>query len=139
MHCTPSMIDVLVVDDEYSIVAELIAFLEKAGLVCCGTSDPWEALHLMAEGVRPAVIVADIRMPELNGLELGKRLTPVIAPQRPEIVFISGCAVLADAIEAMRLGAHDLLAKPIDLRRLIQVIKDILMLRRIPHENHTER
>ena len=45
MHCTPSMIDVLVVDDEYSIVAELIAFLEKAGLVCCGTSDPWEALH----------------------------------------------------------------------------------------------
>lgn len=124
MPCQPSTIDVLVVDDDRAVMAELIAGLERAELVCDGASDPWEALHLMASGVRPSVIVVDIRMPELNGLEFAKRLTPVISPQRPGIIFISGCAVLEDAIEAFRLGASDLLTKPIDLRRLIQVIKD---------------
>lgn len=136
---TPSTVDVLVVDDDRSFVAELIASLGKAGLMCASASDPWQALHLMAEGVRPAVILVDIRMPELNGLELARKLTPMITPQRPEIIFVSGCAVLENAIEAMRLGAYDLLAKPIDLRRLIQAIKYILLMRRVPHESHVEQ
>lgn len=127
-----STVDVLVVDDDRAVVAELMAALERVKLVCAGESDPWEALHLMASGVRPAAIVVDIRMPELNGLEFVKMLSPVTAPQRPEVIFVSGCAVLEDAIEAFRLGASDLLKKPIDLRRLVHAIKDILLARWVP-------
>lgn len=127
-----STIDVLVVDDDRAVVAELMAGLERVELVCAGASDPWEALNLMVSGVRPAAIVVDIRMPELNGLEFAKMLTPVISPQRPELIFVSGCAVLEDAIDAFRLGACDLLTKPIDLRRLVQVIKDLLLAARGP-------
>jgi DNA-binding response OmpR family regulator len=128
----PSRVDVLVVDDDRATVAELITSLERVELVCAGASDPWEALHLMAKGVRPTVVVVDIKMPELSGLELVKKLTPAIAPQRPEVIFVSGCAVLEDAIEAFRLGASDLLTKPINLRRMVHVIKDILLSARVP-------
>lgn len=127
-------LDVLVVDDEREIVAELINDLERRGLTCTGASDPWEALNLMAAGIRPSVIVVDIRMPEINGLEFATTLTRAIAPNRPEIIFVSGYAALEDAIEAFRLGACDLLTKPIDLRRLVQVIKDILLNERVPGE-----
>lgn len=124
----PGKLDVLVVDDDRVILDELVSCLEKAGLVCAASSDAWQALDLLAGGARPAVVVSDIRMPELDGIEFAQRLAR-IAP-RPEIVFVSGNAVLDDAVEALRLGARDLLAKPIDLRRLIQIVKDVLIARR---------
>ena len=93
--------------------------------------DGWQALDLLARGARPAVVVTDIRMPELDGIEFAQRLARMTP--RPEIVFVSGSAVLDDAVEALRLGARDLLAKPIDLRRLIQIVKEItLAKRRVP-------
>ena len=118
-------LDVLVVDDDRAVLDELVSCLERAGLVCAAASDAWQALELLAGGARPAVVIADIRMPELNGIEFAQRLARMTP--RPEIVFVSGSAVLDDAVEALRLGARDLLAKPIDLRRLIQIVKEVLI------------
>ena len=133
----PERLDVLVVDDDRVVLDELFACLEQAGLVCAATGDGWQALDLLARGARPAVVVTDIRMPELDGIEFAQRLARMTP--RPEIVFVSGSAVLDDAVEALRLGARDLLAKPIDLRRLIQIVKEIALLRRTAPESGAPR
>ena len=118
-------LDVLVVDDDEAGLFDLTASLRRAGLTCASASNGRKALAILVGGVVPSVVVTDIRMPELNGLELAQRVAQLEAPELPEIVFISGNANLGDAVDAIRLGARDLLTKPIDLRRLIRIVKEI--------------
>ena len=117
--------DVLVVEDDPIVLDELVVSLRRAGLACAAANNAWEALELVQRGIRPTVMVCDIRMPELDGLELAQRLARLDSSERPEIIFVSGHAGFDEAVAAMRLGARDLLTKPIDLRRLIQIIKEI--------------
>ena len=117
--------DVLVVEDDPVVLDELVISLRRAGLACEAAANAWQALELVKRGVRPTVMVCDIRMPELDGLELAQRLARLDSTERPEIIFVSGHAGFDEAVAAMRLGARDLLTKPIDLRRLIQIIKEI--------------
>ncbi len=117
--------DVLVVEDDPAVLDELVVSLRRAGLACVAANNAWEALELVQRGSRPTVMVCDIRMPELDGLELAQRLARLDPGERPEIIFVSGHAGFDEAVAAMRLGARDLLTKPIDLRRLIQIIKEI--------------
>lgn len=118
-------LDVLVVDDDEAGLLDLIASLRRAGLTCLGASTGWEALEALLKGPVPSVIVTDIRMPELDGLELAQRLGRMDLAQLPELVFISGSADLGHAVDAIRLRARDLLTKPVDLRRLIQIVRDV--------------
>lgn len=118
-------LDVLVVDDDEAGLCDLTASLQRAGLACAGASTGWQALETLVAGTIPSVVVTDISMPELDGIELAQRLTRMEVPKLPEIVFISGNAGLGHAVDAIRLGARDLLTKPIDLRRLIQIVKEV--------------
>jgi CheY-like chemotaxis protein/DNA-binding MarR family transcriptional regulator len=117
-----SALDVLVVEDDPVALDLLVSSLARMKFDCKGASDALKALDLMAEGHSPTVIVSDIRMPGLNGLDFVERLGDFQGRVRPEIVFVSGHAGFDDAIAALRLGARDLLTKPIDLRRLIEVV-----------------
>lgn len=125
-------LDVLVVDDDPVGLDGLTAGLKRAGLVCVGARSGWEALETLLKGTIPAVMITDIRMPELDGLELAHRLSRLGVPRPPEIVFISGSAELDHAVEAIRLRARDLLTKPIDLRRLIQIVREVRLERQGP-------
>jgi CheY-like chemotaxis protein len=118
-------LDVLVVDDDEAGLCDLTASLTRAGLTCAGANTGWKALETLAAGSIPSVVVTDISMPELDGIELAHRLTRMDVPKLPEIVFISGHAALGHAVDAIRLRARDLLTKPIDLRRLIQIVKEV--------------
>jgi len=125
-------LDVLVVDDDPAGLDGLTAGLKRAGLVCVGARTGWEALETLLRGTIPFVVITDIRMPELNGLELAHRLRRIGVARPPEIVFISGSAELDHAVEAIRLRARDLLTKPIDLRRLIQIVREVQLERQAP-------
>jgi len=118
-------LDVLVVDDDEAGLCDLTTSLTRAGLTCAGADTGWKALETLVAGTIPSVVVTDISMPELDGIELAQRLTRMEVPKLPEIVFISGNAALGHAVEAIRLRARDLLTKPIDLRRLIQIVKEV--------------
>lgn len=124
-------LDVLVVDDDEAGLGDLTASLRRAGLVCAAASTGWEALEALLKGPVPSVMVIDIRMPELDGLELAQRLGRTDGAKLPEFVFISGSAELRHAVDAIRLRARDLLTKPIDLRRLIQIIRDVQLERQV--------
>lgn len=134
MEITPTgegeTIDVLVVDDDAAGLCDLTLGLTRAGLTCAGVRTGWEALETLRNGSFPSVVVTDIRMPELDGLELAQRLRQMALANLPEIVFISGSAELCHAVDAIRLRARDLLTKPIDLRRLIQIVREVQLERR---------
>lgn len=121
--------DVLVVDDDSDAVEELVEFLAKAGLTCLSAGDGWQALKLLADRRRARVVVSDLRMPELTGLEFAERLTRLSGSDRPEVIFVSGHAGFDDAVEAIRLGARDLLTKPVDGPRLVKAVKSALVAR----------
>jgi DNA-binding response OmpR family regulator len=115
-------IDVLVVDDDHQI-AECF---EAEAIGCSPVTDPIRALQMISEGLRPRVVLTDLRMPDLDGLHFAQRLGQLPAEARPVVVFMSGHANLEDAIEAIRLGAHDLLLKPVDRDKLVGVVRAAL-------------
>jgi CheY-like chemotaxis protein/DNA-binding MarR family transcriptional regulator len=124
-------IDVLVVDDDTAAIEELVEYLSRAHLKCRAATDGWAALKMLADGVRPTVVVTDLRMPELTGMEFAERLKNIVAADRPEIIFVSGDARFDDAIAAIRLGARDMLVKPVEGPKLVQAVKAAQLARRI--------
>lgn len=125
------IVDVLVVDDDTDAVEELVEYLGKAKLKCASAADAWTALNLLADGCWPAVVVTDLRMPELDGMEFVARLKGLARPEPPEIIFISGHAGFDDAIAAIRLGARDMLTKPVDGPTLVRAVKSAQLARQI--------
>ena len=124
-------IDVLVVDDDADTIEELVEYLSKAGLTCMSAADGWGALKLLADGVKPVVVVTDLRMPEMDGMEFAGRLSQFSDRERPEIIFVSGHAGFDDAVAAIRLGARDMLTKPIDAAKLVRAVKSAHLVRQL--------
>jgi len=110
---------ILVIDDELSIRESLeMFFKEKSlGVLTAGTGERGRELWLAHH---PAVIVLDIRLPDLSGLELLKE----IAEREPEIkvIMITAFHDMETTIEAMRNGAYDYIHKPLDVDELDQVV-----------------
>jgi CheY-like chemotaxis protein len=75
--------------------------------------------------------VTDLRMPELTGMEFAERLSRLGDAERPEIIFVSGNAGFDDAVAAIRLGARDMLTKPIDGPRLVRAVKSAQLARQM--------
>jgi CheY-like chemotaxis protein/DNA-binding MarR family transcriptional regulator len=129
--------DVLVVDDDADTIEELVEYLTKAGLTCKFAPDGWAALKLLAEGIRPGVVVTDLRMPEMEGMEFAERLSQFSDRERPEIIFVSGHAGFDDAVAAIRLGARDMLTKPIDAAKLVRAVKSAQLVRQLRRQPET--
>ena len=79
----------------------------------------------------PDVLLLDVMMPEMSGLEAAKRIR-TIDPKLP-VIFITSCGDSDTAIEAMKLGAYDLLLKPLDLPKLREIVDRALEIRRMMH------
>ncbi|MBD3379158.1 MAG: response regulator [Candidatus Omnitrophica bacterium] len=103
---------ILVVDDEKAVRDALEAFLKKKGyeVSAAGTAD--ECLDLLAKE-RPRVILLDIRMPGMSGVEAIKKIREIDA----EVGIIMVTAVVDEEVakETIRLGASDYIVKPFDL------------------------
>jgi DNA-binding NtrC family response regulator len=114
---------VLVVDDEKNIRRTLCMVLAELTqeLRDCGSAE--EALRLLREGPVDVVIL-DIKLPGMDGIELLGRLRKEWPGT--EVLMISGHATIQDAIEATRLGAYDVLEKPLDRDRVILSVKNCL-------------
>src|SRR4030067_2331497 len=114
---------ILIVDDEkmiYSIVARRLA---KEGYACVMANNGREALaHFYKDNF--SLIISDIRMPEMDGLELLKNVKAV----RPNMMFIIMTAhpEINMAVEAIRLGANDFILKPVDLELMAFSVKKAL-------------
>jgi len=105
---------VLIVDDEISSAKAVGHFLENVfnyEITICQSG--FEALERFSESSFPVVIL-DIRMPEMTGIELLRRIRELPEGKKTVAVLMTGYADLETAIEALRSGAYDYLRKPID-------------------------
>ena len=103
---------VLVVDDEPVAVELLHAFLADKGLEVLTASDGEEALRQVKEH-RPHLILLDVRMPKLNGLEVLKRVREI--DHEVGVIMVTAVNEEETGREALKLGAFDYITKPLDL------------------------
>ena len=122
---------ILVVDDEKQIRRILAVLLTEHDYEVAEASSGEEALKLQPE-FQPALVLLDLSMPGMDGLETLKQLMQ--NPSRPEVVMMTAFGTISSAVEAMRLGAFDYLSKPFDNEALLLTVDRALERRRLSRE-----
>lgn len=123
----------LTVDDEEGIRSGIAAYFEDSGYLVSEAADGQAALALIRQSP-PDILITDLRMPNMDGLELIAAVTEEY--DNLPIVVLSGTGVLADAIDALRRGAWDYLTKPIqDLAELEIIVQRCLERARLVADN----
>jgi len=122
---------VLVVDDDESLRWITQLQLEEAGYAVLTAADADEALAQVEEA-NPSLVITDLKMPGMSGLELLKR----IRTEHPEVfvVVITAFGTVQTAVEAMKAGAYDYITKPIDFDELILTVNRALDHQRLAQE-----
>jgi len=111
---------VLVVDDDAAVSTVLGALLSQAGHSFKHAASGEQALSLLKK-FSPVVVVSDVRMPGLSGLDLQKEMARRSSPV--PLILITGHGDIAMAVSAIKAGAHDFLEKPFDEQRLAEAIE----------------
>jgi two-component system, NtrC family, response regulator HydG len=114
---------ILIVDDEPDVLGFMQELLERKGYEVETATSGAEALILLAEGA-PALLITDLRMPQMDGLELLARVREQNATL-PGIV-LTAAGDISTAVRAMRAGAADYLTKPIDVGALLLSVERAL-------------
>jgi DNA-binding response OmpR family regulator len=109
------MARVLVVDDEPDAVELLQEFLTAKGYEVLTASDGEEAL-LQVKEHRPHLVLLDVRMPKLNGLEVLKRVREI--DHEVGVIMVTAVNEEETGRQALKMGAFDYITKPLDLQYL---------------------
>jgi DNA-binding NtrC family response regulator len=116
------MAKILVIDDEQSIRNTLREILEYEKFTVKDAADGMIALEMIDKEAFDAIL-CDIKMPKMDGIEvLDKILDQVDTP----VIMISGHGTIETAVEAIKMGAYDYIAKPLDLNRLLVTIRNAM-------------
>lgn len=113
---------ILVVDDDKTLRKVLTRFLENQGYLVEEVSSGIEGLKAFAENP-PDLVVSDVMMPEMDGLEFCRRLRATSTGQLVPFIFLSGQGELEDRIQGHSIGADDYLTKPFEPRELVAKIE----------------
>ncbi|MEK6784827.1 MAG: sigma-54 dependent transcriptional regulator [Nitrospirota bacterium] len=111
---------ILIVDDEQEALENCRRILTRVPYDCLVASDPNDALDMM-ERERPGLVLTDLRMPKLDGIEVlaaAKRMDPAVL-----VVLLTAHATVETAVTAMRYGAFDYIIKPFTSDELVQVAR----------------
>ncbi|MDH2246913.1 response regulator [Pseudomonas sp. GD03855] len=127
----------LIIDDDDVVRASLAAYLDDSGFRVLQAANGPQGMEIF-ESEQPDLVICDLRMPQMDGLEL-IRLISERQLDLPVIV-VSGAGVMSDAVEALRLGAADYLIKPLeDLAMLEHAVHRALDRSRLRLENRRYR
>jgi CheY-like chemotaxis protein len=121
---------VLVADDSPFALELIKAILDKAGCTqLLGAGGGREAL-LLASQNRFDVVLLDVTMPDMNGYEVARQLRATEPAPGPVIVMLSGRDIVEVDIAAREAGADGVMAKPVDRRKLLELLESLLQQRR---------
>jgi DNA-binding response OmpR family regulator len=121
---------ILVVDDEPQIVRLLRAYLEEAGFRVVIASDGEQALYV-ARHEKPDLVVLDLLMPRMDGLEFTRRIR---RERDVPIIMLTARAEETDRIVGLELGADDYITKPFSPREVIARVRAVLRRAQAPPE-----
>jgi DNA-binding NtrC family response regulator len=131
---TPTRI--LVAEDEANLRLVIQKELQRLGYRVQAAPDGEAALRLLEES-NVDVLLCDINMPRMDGMELLRRVRE--RPNPPEAIMLTGHATVETAIEAMKLGAYDYLSKPYRITELDALVKQAADKRRLRVDNQRLR
>ena len=122
----------LIVDDEPSILQSLGGLLSDEGFEVTTAANGYEALKTI-EMEAPDLVLLDIWMPGIDGIETLKE----IKKENPniQVIIITGHGTIETAVKATKLGAFDLIEKPLSIDKVIVAINNALNFRRLEEEN----
>jgi len=123
---------ILIVDDEPSILQSLGGLLNDEGFEVITASNGYEALKII-DKESPDLVLLDIWMPGIDGIETLKEIkkdNPYI-----QVIIITGHGTIETAVKATKLGAYDLIEKPLFIDKVIVAINNALNFRRLEEEN----
>lgn len=115
-------IRILVVDDEDSVRRRCLRLLAREGYDAMGAKTSAAALEIV-QSTSCDVVLADIRMPGMDGMQLLnhlKEFDPSI-----EVIMMTGYAAVDTAVRAMKSGAYDYLTKPVEMDELLHVVRNV--------------
>jgi len=116
---------VVYVDDELFLVELGLEILGGLGYVVIGFTDSQEALdYLLENNTKVDLIISDMTMPGLTGIELARQLQILDAP--PPVIICTGHNEGLTQTDAARIGVHKLLMKPITVNNLAKAVREVL-------------
>ena len=127
---------ILIVDDEVSILNSLSSILEDEGYDVSVAKSGMEALRHCTINP-PELMMLDIWMPEMDGLETLKRLRELVP--NTQVMMMSGHGSIETAVKAIKLGAYDYIEKPLSLENVTLRVKHALDQHRLEQENRSLR
>lgn len=126
------MTTILTVDDDPEVLGTIFRALEREGFAVDQAQSAQEALDYL-DGNRPDMIVLDIMMPGMDGLELCRLLRSNPALNNLPILFLSARTLTDDIVAGLDAGADDYVVKPFELKELNARVRAVL--RRVPGGN----
>ncbi len=123
---------ILIVDDEPSILQSLGGLLSDEGFEVATAANGYEALKII-DSESPDLVMLDIWMPGLDGIDTLQE----IKEKHPfvQVIIITGHGTIETAVKATKLGAYDLIEKPLSIDKVIVAINNALNFRRLEEEN----
>lgn len=117
-------VTILIVDDQPLVVDELSEFLESSGYRCIPCYSSREAVERFTDDSQVNLVLCDLDMPGMNGIELVEALNRIAGKTRVfESIMLTGHADKQDVIKALRAGIADYYQKPVDLDELLQGVQ----------------
>src|SRR3954451_5251038 len=113
---------VLVVEDDATLASALRYNLERSGYACLVAGDGARALEL-AKRERPALVLLDLMLPGIDGVEVCKRLR---ADSNVPIIMLTALVEEVDRIVGLEIGADDYVTKPFSMRELMARVRAAL-------------
>jgi DNA-binding NtrC family response regulator len=126
---------ILIVDDEPDMVDNIARILGRAGHDCLTAGDGARATALLSE--RPDVLVTDLKMPDIDGMELLRRARSTDADL--PVIVVTGFATIESAVTAVKEGAFDYLPKNFSIDQLQVAVERALRHRELARENRNLR
>ena len=116
--------EILLLDDDPTTLSFLEGVLTGAGFVCSTVNDPAHALEAVRARREIALVVSDIYMPGLTGLQFADQLNSLsLEWPAPAVLLLTAHPTLETAVDALRLGACDFLTKPVRPTELVDVVR----------------
>ena len=126
---------ILVVDDEPEIRNSLSGVLEDEGYFAEAVESGEACLEVLRSGSGFELVLLDIWLPGIDGIEVLSRIQEIAPAERPVVVVISGHGSIESAVKATKLGAFDFLEKPLSIAKISVVVKNAIDHRRLQLEN----
>lgn len=114
--------DILIIDDSSTNIRVVSNIIQPIGCTIFAAKSGKQALNLLTS-FKPALIILDIQMPEMNGFEFCKRIKSVSSRNDIPVIFLSGSHDVEDQLQATELGACAYLTKPFCADELLNAVR----------------